>query len=119
MEVWAVTRFMAKKDEATATDQASRIWAWGTLAELYLIKPEGMAAFGVSDNEDAMTKAMKLVQKIAASDKAYDDAKESTARQLERYIHWWPNVYSTSFPAPLAAHAKMLRELLPSLEEFN
>ncbi|MCL6257477.1 CHAT domain-containing protein [Aquiflexum sp. TKW24L] len=118
-EIWSVTQFMATRDGKTLKDQAARIWAWGTLAELYLLKPLNMPGSNPKDDQDEINQAMEQVQKIAASDKQYNNAKESMARQLERYIHWWPKVYPDTFPPKLAANAKMLRDLLPPLEDFS
>ncbi len=118
-EIWTVTKYMAMRDVETSKNQASRIWAWGTLAELYLLKPQSMPASNPAEDEDTINQAMDLIRKIAASDNRYDGAKESMARQLERYIHWWPNVYPGSFPESLATNAEKLRKLLPTLEEFS
>lgn len=118
-DLWTITKYMAERDEQTTTDQASRIWSWGTLAELYLLRPLSIPNSNSTEDEKAINLAMDMVRKIADAGTSYEDAKESTARQLERYIHWWPNVYPGSFPATLATNAKELRKLLPPLKEFS
>lgn len=118
-DLWTIAKFMAERDEQTATNQASRIWAWGTLAELYLLMPYCGLGSDAKEDEHAINQAIQLIQKISDCDNSFEYAKESTARQLERYINWWPSVYPDSFPALLAVNAKKLRELLPPLEEFS
>jgi hypothetical protein len=117
-ELWTITKYMADRDEQTASDQVFKIWAWGTLAELYLLKPLFIPSSNPTEDEEAINQAMDMVGKIADAGPSYEDAKESTARQLERYIYWWPSVYPDTFPKKLATNAKKLRELLPPLEEF-
>lgn len=112
---WCVTRFAAENDMQQATGQ-DRIWTLGTLAELYLLKPFLMAADEFETEKDkAMKKAGDYLDELAGSE--FDFAKESTARQLERYIGWWPDVFKSERTKQMQAMAKQLREHLPALAD--
>ncbi|WP_428663046.1 CHAT domain-containing protein [Runella sp.] len=112
---WCVTLFAAEKDKLNAMKEEDRIWASGTLAELYALKP-----FTVSSDEfeaekaKAIEKAASCLNEIANSDFAF--AKESTARQLERYIKWWPIAYPSTTTAELRKIAEELIGHLPALK---
>ncbi|MVM28909.1 CHAT domain-containing protein [Spirosoma sp. HMF4905] len=103
---WCVTLFAAEKDLVTAKGE-SRIWAFGTLAELYMLKPFTVRAEEFeAEKAKALEKAGDYLDEITNSDFAF--AKESTARQFERYIKWWP----VAFPSPMADQLKEMAEQL-------
>lgn len=112
---WCVARFAAEKELNNPTGQ-DWVWSLGSLAELYLLKP-----FTVSVSEfeaekiEAITSACAYLDKLAESDFAF--AKESTARQLDRYIHWWPAAFPSPISEQLREMAIRLRERLPALDD--
>lgn len=118
IEHWYVIKNAAERDERKATSEEDKIWAWGTLAELYLLQAltrEAPADIGL---ETAIAKAQEYLKKMAAADANYNGAKESTARQLERYINWWPLILSSAYPSWLKNAATQVRNVLPTLQEL-
>jgi hypothetical protein len=116
-ELWTVIKFMAQGEEQKAKKEIDRIWAWGTLAELYMLKP--LTVPGDGFNEDitsALTIAKDFMTKVANASTGHNGAKESTARQFERYINWWPDLYPGTYPTQIKEMAKEIRSILPSLE---
>jgi hypothetical protein len=129
-EMWNYILFIAKQKEQKAEkgkEDDKKIWAWGTLAELYLIRP-----FTVKENEfqterkKAVDLASLYLKKIAGMGKddienpgKFNDAKEATARQLERYIYWWPEMFPVANNLALKEMALPIRAELPSLEELS
>ena len=100
-------KYMAQSDEENAGSELDKIWAWGTLAELYMLKP--LTKPGNILKEEiglSIAIAKDYLHKIAATDSKYNSAKESTARQLERYIPWWPNLPALRFPTWLKDTAR-------------
>ena len=117
--LWHVTKHMAERDEKNTKDEALKIWAWGTLAELHMLKPLINSSGQMNDEiKTATTMAKEYLQNMADSDVKYNYAKESTARQFDRYIHWWPNLYHSNYPNWLKESALQIRGVLPSLEEL-
>ncbi|MBD2753434.1 CHAT domain-containing protein [Spirosoma validum] len=111
-ERWSATKFAAENDLQQTTGE-NRIWALGSLAELYLLKP-----FIASANELATKKAVEkagdYLDELNASGYAF--AKESTARQLERYVTWWPNAFTSERLNRIRELAKQLLDHLPPPE---
>jgi hypothetical protein len=121
IRLWYVISDMAERDERKARKEqreADEIWAWGTQAELYLLQPMTKDDPTEAEIKESITKAGEYIQKMAAADAKYKGAKESTARQLERYMHWWPEIYLSAYPAWLKEGAAKVRNILPSLEEL-
>ena len=95
-------------------DPSKRIWALGTLAELYLLEPLTVPEEQFDSVKSEATKAaIKMVQELLDSDEAF--AIESTTRQFERYIQWWPEVQCTAGAKRLKAMATEIRNYLPQL----
>ena len=87
--VCTVISFMAERDVREAKKEVDKIWAWGTLAELYLLQPLTVPIDQQKKiNEEAMLKANEYLSEIKKSNQ--DFQIESTTRQLDRYINWWP-----------------------------
>jgi hypothetical protein len=116
-DLWTVIKFMAQVEEQNAQKESDRIWAWGTLAELYLLKPLTVPGNVFKEEiTSALVIAKGFMTKIANASTAHNAAKESTARQFERYINWWPALYPGTYPTEIKDMAIVLRSILPSLE---
>lgn len=115
-DLWTVTKYMSEREEKIATRQVDRVWAWGTLAELYMLKP--FTAQNILEDQliSGSKKAKEYLTMMAQSDAAYNRSKESTARQFERYTRWWPNSYPENFPKHLKDMAHAIRGVLPPSE---
>ena len=81
--LWHAFREAAETD-SRRLDEEKRLWAPGSLAELYLLAP---IAGQESRLDDARAQLVALVDRA----KEYDDPFpiESTERQLKRYVDWW------------------------------
>jgi hypothetical protein len=116
---WYTVKTMAEQEDQKAKREEDRIWSWGTLAELHMLYP--LVEAGKVPGEEltsSLELATEYIRQMAGAGKAFDSAKESTARQLDRYINWWPELYAGKYPSILKERASRLRELLPSLEEL-
>lgn len=124
--VASVVKFMAEKDEGAAGDPITRIWAWGTLIEYYLL--ESLTA---PQNDVAGVKGMAFVKAEAfatrlagaISEFTFDPriqknnivfAQESTLRQIDRYTWWWPVMYKDTFRPELTGMAEQIKKILKS-----
>ena len=107
LRLWYVVEHLALMDEKKALSEAGKGWAWGTLAELYLLKPL------------IFPEPKEFLSEIQALPKKYDNVKESTARQFDRYIYWWPELFKGIFPVWLKENAKKTRKILPSMKKFR
>lgn len=115
--IWTIIRYMAEKDELMPKYPEDKDWAWGTLAELYLLQPLTVPADQLAATiAVAKEKAKGYISKMAAS--SPNAVKDSTARQLERYIHWWPVMLPGTYRKELKEMAVEIRKGLPSLEEL-
>jgi len=113
IDIWYVTKRMAERAEKTAKNEEDQIWALGTLAELYMLKPLTHSADTIKEEIETSTQvSMDYLNKMAGADKKYNDAKESTARQFERYIHWWPILLAEKYPPWLKDSAFQLRNVM-------
>lgn len=111
-KIWVVVKFMAKQD---LKEPSKRIWALGTLAELYLLKPLTLPPDKFAETRlKAMTKATEYIIELANSE--YSFPVESTIRQLERYINWWPQLIGSPTADQLKEMAAEIRSKLPSLK---
>lgn len=118
VELWAVIKYMAKRDEENAINEADKIWAWGTLAELFMLKQFTVEAGALKDEIiNSQTLAGEYLLKMAKADIKYNAAKESTARQFERYINWWPVLFPDQLMT-IIDKATLIRNILPTLEEL-
>ncbi|WP_153796933.1 CHAT domain-containing protein [Foetidibacter luteolus] len=107
-DMWTLCRIMAMQDEKKAANNETLAWAYGTLAELYLLRPFTYAAEQQSQHtETALLKAKSYIAKLnELKDQLFP--QESTARQLERYIKWWVHI-STAASNQLQQTATTLR----------
>jgi hypothetical protein len=113
-ERWIVTRYAASQDLKGKEDKCKedRVWALGTLAELYILQP-----LTVGDDQfetcraESIKKALQYLNELF--DIGNDFAKESTAKQLQRYITWWPKAFPTERLERLKEIAAELQNSLP------
>jgi hypothetical protein len=111
--MWMVVKFMAKQD---LKDPNKRIWALGTLAELYLLKPLTVPVDKFDEIRlEALSKANEYIAELASC--SFSFPIESTIRQLDRYIHWWPHLLESKGADQLKEMAMEVRKNLPDLEE--
>ena len=111
-DVWFVVKFMAETDLKNAD---TRIWALGTLAEMYLLQPLTVAKEQFDTiKASAMEKATAYLQELVKAGESFPI--ESTARQIDRYIHWWPEMFSSNGVSKLKEMAMLLRSHLPEVE---
>lgn len=96
-DVFHVVRHVASRDKR----QEQRGWILGTLAELSFLTPFLSRDVQTERITVALEKATALTKELAAlQDCSYE--KESTARQFERYIYWWPQMLPETYPARLS-----------------
>lgn len=114
-DIWIVVKFMALKEEQNA-DEYNKVWSWGTLAELFMLYPALAPNAAPEDTTAAREMAKKYIMLMADKDAGYNQHKESTARQLERYINWFPQIITSATVQQLKQSALELRALLPPLE---
>lgn len=106
----AMTQFMAEKTERESNGK-NKAWAWGTLVEFYLLQPITGTDVSAGTENGAWQTAKEYVSKILKSqlsDQSKLEVIDSTSRQLERYMTWWPEQYTGSFPAALETMAATL-----------
>lgn len=125
-DIWTITRILAEDDTKETKDPMSRIWGWGTLAELYLLSPLRLPADQPDIDQEivsAKASASKYIENISKAEISFIDntlikkeeilfAKESTFRQLERYISWWPAMLHSS---SISVLKNMANELIKGL----
>jgi hypothetical protein len=115
-QIWHVARYTAELDLKKDADK--RCWAMGSLAELYLLQPLLKQAASTEDLKNSGEQAKKYIAAIKEFDSSFKGHLESLARQLERYLVWWPKVYAETFPSSLNETAQEMKNMLPSLEEL-
>ncbi len=111
LQRWAVVEYSAKKD---LNDPKQRMWALGTMAEMHLLRPLTLPP-GMSEatEQGALETAKTYLNELAEKGSAFE--KESTTRQLERYMTWWPAAFPSDGMKRLQAMASELRKILPPL----
>lgn len=115
-DMWDLCRIVASIDLSNARDEESIAWACGTLAELYLLKPFVMN-IPPEKRGACLEAATGYLQKLNNL-QGQHFPKESTARQLERYMTWWPAMLETESAQELKALAAAIRPELPALEDL-
>ena len=106
-DIWTIARILAENDAKEGNGTIIRIWAWGTLAELWLLSPLKFQADENKSGKEDTEKALFYLKKMAHAEFDFIDelsiigedikfARESTFRQFERYISWWPEVYKSA-----------------------
>jgi|GEM_PF-2460590 len=114
--IFFVTKSKEKKEKDIPASQ-NKLWAWGTLAELYLIKPMTLAKDSWGAEMQLSLAEGKNYSKLI-QDSGNSDVIESTKRQLDRYITWWPNMFKSESMSQLKAMATEIRKELPSPESL-
>jgi hypothetical protein len=93
------------------SDSMDKLWVWGTLIELYLIKPFTLKAeLRESEIKNSLVDAMKYAGQMKKSGNA--EVIDSTARQLDRYISWWPEMFQNAFMNELKEMATAIKDEL-------
>ena len=122
---------MENDDVNQTADIMKRIWAWGTLMELYLLKPLTCSEEDMDkESITALQQAKAFVTNISKATATFigdknvktDEilfAQDSTVKQLERYIVWWPKMIPSPQIEKLKNWAKELREILPGTDWKN
>jgi len=106
-DIWTIARILAENDSKESNDIINRIWAWGSLAELWLLSPLKYQTNEKESEEEDIEKALFYLKKIVRAEFDFIDelpkigkdiifAQESTFRQFERYISCWPEIYSSA-----------------------
>ncbi len=110
---WEIQRRNAAGEAESSADE---IWAWGTLAELYLLARLGG---GQPRIKDALAALKELENRAQA--KNADFPIRSTRRQLLRYLRWWtrPNGFFAKGAGDLAADAQFLLQELGWAEDMR
>ena len=81
-EIWE-TAVLAARNDSREPDE---LWAFGSLAELYMIAP----AAGKPDQLDKAVAALETLKgRLAGRQDQFP--RESTRQQLQRYVGWWTN----------------------------
>ena len=85
---WEAGRLSAERYENHA-DTQERAWAYGSLAELWLLKL-GMPNLSEEERLKSRTKAEEYTQKLSDFYPGIDEFPvKSTRRQFDRYLSWW------------------------------
>lgn len=109
-DIWIVAKVFADDDTDKSKDSLTKVWALGSLAELYFLAPltipENHPDYK-NEKESARREAKKYIELLADATSDYatepstvlEDivfAQESTQRQFERYVNWWPEMIQSS-----------------------
>jgi hypothetical protein len=114
---WHIVKYMAEREERRASNETDKMWAWGTLAELYMLQPLIAPDHPAEQQiESSIALSIGYIEKMADARQEFNSVKESTARQFERYIEWWPLLFSEVYPTWLKNAATRIRSKLPALE---
>jgi len=117
-DIWTVVKFMALKDEKNAADIHDKVWSWGTLTELFMLRPLLCLDSSGKETAPGLTDAKNYISMMANSGPEFNQQKESTARQLERYIYWFPQLITSDNITMLKEAAGTLRGFLPPVAEL-
>jgi hypothetical protein len=103
---WHAAVLAAELDAA----KPGEVWAWGSLAELYLIASSASLA---DQTDKAQCAIMEMKKRIANSASRDRFPLESTERQFRRYTRWWTseNGYFAGQP-DLSARAERLLKVI-------
>jgi hypothetical protein len=122
-DYWTVIKVMAIQYAEQDKVIMDKIWAWGTLMELYLLKPlTAEESVRKPILTQSLEKAKEYAAQIANATAVYIDADlntkqdiqfaiETTARQLDRYIQWWPADYA-------GAAMELLKEMATEIRKW-
>ena len=109
---------MALKDEKNTADIHDKVWSWGTLTELFMLRPLLCLDSSGKEAFPGLTDAKNYISMMANSGPEFNQQKESTARQLERYIYWFPQLITSDNITMLKEAAGTLRGFLPPVAEL-
>lgn len=102
VKMWTKLNGIADDEDQTSPKKEDRIWAWGTLMELHLLKPLTVAPADFDkEAQAALPEAKKYADKMAKAHSTFigdtditpgaiQFAQQSTRMQVDRYINWWP-----------------------------
>jgi hypothetical protein len=111
LSLWLTAEVQSLNDAETG-DANDRAWAYGNLAELYLLAPLVAGLSTLRPNEDFAKRAVDAAHRIVALTKASSFHVFSTRRQVLRYLEWL-NGMAPDF-APLEPVAEAVLAALPS-----
>ncbi|MEJ7912800.1 MAG: CHAT domain-containing protein [Chitinophagaceae bacterium] len=112
-DIWTLCRIMAVRDEKEAENDWARAWSYGTLAELFMLRPFiFIEANQKGSMETALLQTRQYLKKLTTLQDLPKFVKESTTRQFRRYVEWWPNMIHTSNSAALKTMASTALEEL-------
>lgn len=116
LSLWLTAEVQSLSDAETG-DASNRAWAYGNLAELYLLAPliDGLTA--MRPNWDFAQRAVDAGQRIVALTKASSFNVFSTRRQVLRYLEWFSELASNFHT--LDATAEQLLNALPASEQLE
>jgi hypothetical protein len=108
-DYWYSAVLAAKLDSENPKVE-NQIWAWGSLAELYLLAP----AVGMGDQtEKGLAAIQEMKSRVQSSANGNRFPLESTLRQFRRYMHWWTTEKGFFAGQPdLSAQAARLAEAI-------
>ena len=110
---WSIVMRAAELDLAAHPDN---LWAYGTVAELWLLASIGGGETG-ADPVNEQTKAIRLLVQRAQGHRADPVAFDATRRQLGRYVTWWTHDHGFFPGGPdLSSQAGRLLTLLNATE---
>jgi hypothetical protein len=97
--------------EAACAQSSEEVWAFGSLAELWLIAKNVEGVDATTADVEALRCIATLKKQVGTGDTF---PLLSTRRQLERYTHWWikPNGYFPETTSDLGAQAAVLVQAL-------
>jgi hypothetical protein len=114
--LWTVAEVQSLNDAEHGTDK-ERAWAYGNLAELYmlaLVIDEFRDSHTANDMRD---KALHATVRTVALAGATSFHVFSTRRQVLRYVDWFGPMAKNQNFEPVCALAKVILEVLPLCEE--
>jgi len=102
-DIWTIAKIFAETDAREINDPITRIWAWGTLAELCFLSPLKYSPDEKEINTQAKEEALNYLKKIFNAQFTFIDeiqkidgdikfAQDSTLSQFKRYVDWWPKM---------------------------
>lgn len=98
-------------DPKEISESVEKLWTWGTLLELHLIKPFTVDPELIDDEMiTSLAQGIKFAEWIRISGNG--EIIDSTARQLDRYISWWPQIFSGAYMQRLKKMATEIRNQL-------
>ncbi len=114
LSLWLAAEVQSLSDAETG-DAGQRAWAYGNLAELYLLAPLVNGLPLLRPNWDWTQRALEAARRIVALTRVSSFHVFSTRRQVLRYLEWL-NLMAPGFQG-LAATAEILLDALPPSDQ--